>query len=79
LALADLSALVSISTEHLLRLNGALNSKGHNTLINEGIALGDSTVVKGYPSLPMDAQIVRLKLERLPLQPIKKLTKTMET
>lgn len=35
--------------------------------------------MKGYPSPPMGTQIIRLKLERLPLQLVKKLTKAMET
>ncbi|KAG1173166.1 hypothetical protein G6F70_005918 [Rhizopus microsporus] len=78
-ALRDLSALANISTEHLLKLNEALGSKKHNTRIKEGIALADDTIVKGYPSLPIGTQIVRLKLERIPLQLVKKLTKAMET
>ncbi|KAG1136454.1 hypothetical protein G6F37_012002 [Rhizopus arrhizus] len=56
----------------------ALGSRGRNTLLNEGITLDDGTAVKGYPSLPAEAQITRLKLERLPLQPVRKLTKAME-
>jgi hypothetical protein len=43
-----------------------------------GITLPDNTFVKGYKSLPAEAQIVRLKLERLPFKPVSILTKEMD-
>ncbi|KAG0973253.1 hypothetical protein G6F29_012954 [Rhizopus arrhizus] len=55
-----------------------LGSRGYTTILNDGITLSDGTFVKGYKSLPSDAKIVRLRLERLPLRPVKKLTKEME-
>ncbi|OBZ82455.1 hypothetical protein A0J61_09498 [Choanephora cucurbitarum] len=37
------------------------------TLLGEGLTMDDHTVFEGYRSLPADAKITRVKIERLPL------------
>ncbi|KAI8380134.1 hypothetical protein BD560DRAFT_388656 [Blakeslea trispora] len=37
------------------------------TLLGEGLTMDDHTVIRGYRSLPADAKIARVKVERLPL------------
>ncbi|KAI8047285.1 uncharacterized protein B0P05DRAFT_592711 [Gilbertella persicaria] len=53
------------------------NSVGRKTLIEEGITLEDGTFVKGFPSYPADATIVRLTLENLPFLPAIQLKEEM--
>ncbi|KAG1143256.1 hypothetical protein G6F37_007038 [Rhizopus arrhizus] len=64
----------------LSRRNSSLSSTSDFNLNDAelGITLPDNAFVKGYKSLPAEAQIVRLKLERLPFKPVSILTKEME-
>ena len=50
---------------------------GRKTLIETGITLEDGTFVKGFPSYPADATIVRLKMENLPFLPAIQLKEEM--
>ena len=45
------------------------SSPGRQIIIDSGITLDDGTFIKGFPSYPADATIVRLKLENLPFLP----------
>ncbi|KAL7318955.1 hypothetical protein PS15m_002137 [Mucor circinelloides] len=54
-----------------------LNGEGRKTLIEEGITLEDGTFVKGFPSYPADATIVKLTLENLPFLPALQLKEEM--
>ncbi|GAN05249.1 hypothetical protein MAM1_0085c04718 [Mucor ambiguus] len=47
--------------------------EGRKSLIEMGITLDDGTFVKGFPSYPADATIVKLTLENLPFLPALKL------
>jgi hypothetical protein len=39
----------------------------YKKLISEGLKSDDGTIIKGFPSLPADQEIVRVTVERLPL------------
>ena len=52
-------------------------SQGRKTIIEEGITLEDGTFLKGFPSYPADATIVRLTMENLPYLPAIKLKEEM--
>ncbi|KAI8088077.1 uncharacterized protein B0P05DRAFT_464631, partial [Gilbertella persicaria] len=54
------------------------DSLRYKAILNTDIRLEDGTFVKGFPSLPADAKIVRLKLDRLPLKAPQRLRKDME-
>lgn len=45
------------------------NGQGRRTLIEDGIILEGGTFIKGFPSYPADATIVKLTLENLPFLP----------
>ncbi|OAD00897.1 CCHC-type zinc finger transcription factor [Mucor lusitanicus CBS 277.49] len=51
--------------------------EGRNTLINDGITLEDGTYLKGFPSYPGDATIVKLTLQNLPFLPALQLKEEM--
>ncbi|KAI8327641.1 hypothetical protein BD560DRAFT_295993, partial [Blakeslea trispora] len=42
------------------------NSDEYKRLTDEGLLMNDGTLLRGYPSLPPDAKIARVKIERLP-------------
>jgi hypothetical protein len=48
----------------------ALESIGRKTILEGSITLEDETFIKGFPSLPADAQIVHVNLGRLPFHAI---------
>jgi len=54
-----------------------LNGQGRRTLIEDGIILEDGTFIKGFPSYPADATIVKLTLENLPFLPALQLKEEM--
>lgn len=55
-----------------------LNSTIYRQLCNTRLQLDDQTIIKGYNSLPSDAQIARVRVERLPLIHPDKLKEQME-
>jgi hypothetical protein len=57
----------------------APGSIGRQTILEKGITLEDGTFIKGFNSLPADAHIVHLKLERLSFMPHSLLKKDLET
>ncbi|KAK4509802.1 Deoxyuridine 5'-triphosphate nucleotidohydrolase [Mucor velutinosus] len=52
---------------------------GRTTLINDGITLEDGTYLRGFPSYPGDATIVKLTLQNLPFLPALQLKEEMAT
>lgn len=54
------------------------DSPGHKAILETGITLPDNTYVKGFTSFPADSRIVRLKLEKLPLKPLRLLKLDMQ-
>ncbi|KAK4521174.1 uncharacterized protein ATC70_013119 [Mucor velutinosus] len=56
----------------------AANTASYNTIVNEGIILSDNTFIKGFPSYPADASIVRLSLSRLPFLQLPLLKTTLK-
>ncbi|KAK4515206.1 uncharacterized protein ATC70_002816 [Mucor velutinosus] len=62
---------------HYLETLWLPTSAGRKHLIENGITLEDGTYLKGFPSFPEDANIVRVTMEKLPFLPAVQLKKEM--